>query len=164
MGCDIHLYIEHKPAKQEDKYSWRGFGGRINPGRDYHLFTAMADVRNYDRTALFQPRGLPEGISYHARCDNQLYIVESETDGEGTTTRERAERWVQQGISKYTDERKNFVTHPDWHSHSWLTPDEFETCINSIEDVDSPYKAVLAVMRSFEAQGERARIVFWFDN
>ena len=55
-----------------------------------------------------------------------------------------------------------FVSHPDWHSHTWLSADEFEKAIQDLGN--EKYRAALAAMRSFEADGLDARIVIWFDN
>jgi hypothetical protein len=42
MGCDIHAYVE---SKKPDSKTWWGFGGRINPGRNYRMFGKLAGVR-----------------------------------------------------------------------------------------------------------------------
>ena len=50
MGCDIHLYIEYKSKKTEFDgydYGWQSFGGRINHGRNYAMFSLMANDRKY---------------------------------------------------------------------------------------------------------------------
>lgn len=166
MGCDIHCYIEYKQAGRE---GWSGFGGRINPGRHYGIFAKMADVRNdYGITPIAQPRGLPEDASYRANDDNRLYITKSE--GEGFCSPESAERWVKSGASKYVnshDGKPAWVTHPDWHSHSWLTAQELENSLSDpkVEADDAiEYRAVAAVLRFFENTGREARLVFWFDN
>jgi len=163
MGCDIHLYIEHKePAIT----TWAGFGGRINPGRYYGLFAKLAGVRNYDEIKpVAEPRGMPDDASWIADADNRLYITDSE--GEGYASPENAALWVQEGNSKYIDNEAEagkhvWVTHPDWHSHSWLTPDEYSEAISGTSG--SGWLAILACLRSFESQGEKARVVFWFDN
>lgn len=52
----------------------------------------------------------------------------------------------------------------DWHSHSWLTADEFEEALTRASkqwEVPKEYRAALATMREL---GSTARIVFWFDN
>lgn len=122
MGCDIHCYIEYKPAGSDD---WSDFGGRINPGRNYDLFAKLAGIRNYDEIEpVAKPRGYPKDAAYEAE--------------------------------------KKYVSNPDWHTHSWLTADEFAVAIEGSGEPE--YEAILAAMRSFEAGGAQARIVFWFDN
>lgn len=168
MGCDIHCYIEYQPR---DSQSWKGFGGRLNPGRNYTMFGQLAGVRSEGRPAV-SPRGFPSPTGYVAIMDNQLYISDSPTtvDHEEYVTSERAAEWVKSGSSTYLlrDGQRYAVTHPDYHSHSWLTPDEWEAAIRMTqawEDYPIPeYEAMLAALRSFEQQGFKARVVFWFDN
>jgi len=145
MGCDIHLYIEYKNKKVAfDGYkdNWHSFGQRINPGRNYAMFALMANVRNHysdgKLPVLVEPRGIPDDVGYIAKDDNQLYI--SENEGDNYTTMERAEKWVESGSSKFIDNQEGkpiWVTHPDWHSHSWLTTSEFETIINKYLELEA---------------------------
>ena len=169
MGCDIHCYVEYKSAAHSH---WRPFGGRINPGRNYTMFGFMAGVRCGDLPH-FTPRGAASDMAYKAADDNRLYISKDSSDSEGNCSPESAERWVNSGIAEYTDDSKKFVTHPDWHSHSWLSPSEFEQCLeqcleyyaaNSLPSDICEYRALLAALQSFENQGFDARLVFWFDN
>jgi len=158
MGCDIHCYIEYK---RKDWNSWSPFGGCINPGRNYRLFAALAGVRNaYDILPVVEPRGYPTDAAYMAESDNWLFVRDGKY--EGHCSRESAERYVASCGSRYKDSEKAFVSNPDWHSHSWLTPDEYGQAIGTM---DAPgYRAILAAMRSFETDGHKARIIFWFDN
>jgi len=102
----------------------------------------MANVRNYysdgKLPVLVEPRGIPDDVGYIAKDDNQLYI--SENEGDNYTTMERAEKWVESGSSKFIDNQEGkpiWVTHPDWHSHSWLTTSEFETIINKYLELEA---------------------------
>ena len=111
MGCDIHLYVEkivngewvtadkwteNKWYEEEKKYGatkmtidWED---QLYTGRNYQLFSFLADVRNGTGfagvdtgnhiTPIAPPRGLPEDVS--------------------------PELWA-------------LSTSPDWHSHSWFT-------------------------------------------
>lgn len=175
MGADIHMYVEYSPkayAKPEngEKRYWYTFGGRINPGRNYWLFALLADVRGDG--AVFPPRGLPDNLAYASRDDNQLYITDSE--GDNYVKPEDAARWVADGSSTYVlkhDGAPGWVTHPDWHSHSWLTPGELAEVFDAYaaehrgEAVGVEYYALLAAMRVLEDNGENdVRVVFWFDN
>lgn len=160
MGCDIHLYIEHKLPTET---RWSGFGGRINPGRYYGLFARLAGVRSRgDVKPVAEPRGMPDDAGWFSDSENRLYITE--TEGEHYATAERAAHYVEHG-AKYIDNaegRHVWVTHPDWHSHSWLTTDEFSQAIDGTSG--SEWLAVMDCLRSFEKSGESARVVFWFDN
>jgi hypothetical protein len=166
MGCDIHVYVEFRC---KGSGLWNNFGGRINPGRHYGVFAKLAGVRDYgdDFTPVASSRGMPKDAAWESDYDNRLFIVSGDQGEDGTCTMNQAERWVAQGCSHYTDERKTHVTQPDWHSHSWATADELEMVINElkIQSFDHPeYIALLDVLRSFERQGYDSRIVFWFDN
>lgn len=168
MGCDIHMYIEYKG---KDSDSFRDFGGRINPGRNYYMFGILSKgVRVVNKDGI-EPKGMPEyeSLSYSTRNDYQNYI--SENEGDDCVTPERAAEWVKNGYSTYTDERKVFVSNPDWHSHSWLTRDEYKKALDiyyshakAIYNKEPEYEVVLACLNSFEENGYESRIVFWFDN
>ena len=158
MGCDIHCYIEYQ---QPNSDWWRDFGGRINPGRSYFAFGKLAGVRNYDENNFIPPRGLPKDLAYESQHDARLFVY-GDGEDDGCTSREKADRWVANGTSRYLDDDKKFVSHPDWHSHSWLTADEYEQAIKDVEGHE--YHAILAAMRSFESRGLKSRLVFWFDS
>lgn len=163
MGCDIHLFIEYK---RKDGNNWTNFGEKFRLDRDYRMFAMLAGVRAYgdEIKPISESRGLPDNIAWKTRDNNRFYILgeDEEVDGDRQVTRSKADSWVKSGASQYED--KNHVTHPDWHSHSWLTNSEYETCVNSFEDVDTDYKAVLAASKCLEDHGYDVRIVFWFDN
>lgn len=159
MGCDIHCYIEYK-RPSDNRCRWRDFGGRINPGRNYNIFSKMAGARGELSDAVVAPRGFPNDAAYKSSDDYWLYI--SDSGNENTCTKEQAERYIAYGC-KYKDTEKRWVSHPDWHTHSWLSADEFERATN--DDFDKPeYTAILAAMLSFESCGYESRLVFWFDN
>lgn len=86
MGCDIHLYTERKYNRDNQEPIWICCDHfKLNPyyilypeeeyehewkieeiynDRNYSLFAALADVRNYDNiTPLDKPRGLPKDVS-----------------------------------------------------------------------------------------------------
>jgi len=141
MGCDIHLYIEYKSKDGYDP-AWQGFGGNINPGRNYAMFALMADVRNYysdgKLPVLVERRGMPDDAGYTATDDNRIYI--SETKSEDYVSMETANRWVKSGSSKFINDKDGnpiWVTNPDAHSHSWLTTSEFESVINKYLELEA---------------------------
>ena len=140
MGCDIHLYIEYKSKNNNEdiRNNWRSFGQKINPGRNYALFALMANVRNYDCILpVPQVRGFPEDAAYYSSNDNRIYITD--TPGEDCVTMELAEQWVESGSSEFINNQRGeptWVTHPDWHSHSWLTTGEFETVLNKYLELE----------------------------
>jgi hypothetical protein len=158
MGCDIHAYMEYRKAPGR----WHSFGERVNPGRNYTLFARLNGVRG-EGEPVAPERGFPEDAGFYALDDNTLFVTE-DGDGERYCTLEDARRWTKNPLVKIHDR----IPDPDWHSHSWVTPDELEKALNA-DDVkargDEPeYKAILAALRSFEKDGYDARLVFWFDN
>lgn len=160
MGADIHVYPEYEVREGY----WGGLCGRSNPGRDYDLFGKIAGVRRDGQ--MFDPRGFPGDAGYIAKGDNHIFIHKD--GGEGYATPEDAERWVTSGISHYTDETKRWVTDPDAHSHTWLTPAEFRAVLEAPREggwsIDEPYWGLLAMIEEIERRGKRARLVIWFDN
>ncbi len=59
MGADIHGVVQVKQHPESRWYS----DITVEDGRNYALFAALADVRNYaDITPFCAPRGLPEGF------------------------------------------------------------------------------------------------------
>lgn len=174
MGCDIHCYMEYTPRERregETERYWYGFGGRINPGRNYEFFATVANVRNWDGpdaiTPMYELRGVPEDMGFSARYDNTLYV--SETDEEHNCTREQAESWVEHGCSKWAHDDKSFVTHPDWHSHTWLTGKEWREAVAKVFCSDDvrwhvEYHAMCAALSELEKRGYDTRVVMWFDN
>lgn len=167
MGCDIHLYVEHRRNERGPSATWSTFGGRFNPGRDYRMFGTLAGVRG--GTAMIPPRGIPSDLACSAEGDWWLYITE--TPGEEYVTAETAAKYHSCG-SAYKNDRAGkptWIQHPDWHSASWVTCAELEQAVESAEHehsykVYSEYRAVLAAMKSLEESGHETRAVFWFDN
>jgi len=175
MGCDIHCYIEYKRPEPE---GWSPFGGRLNPGRHYGVFAKLAGVRNHPEWGIVpiaEPRGLPEGLAYEADGDSKLFVLDrDEVESEGCVSTANAERWVAQGSSKFIDGHngpKTAVTHPDWHSHSWVTLDELVAALGdpkvglTADSWSRPgYKALVGAMHALRDEGCEVRLVFWFDN
>lgn len=171
MGCDIHLYIEYRNKEADEAQEWRYFGGRFNPGRNYMLFGILAEgVRSVSAFG-YTPRGLPEGLGYVSRDESRIFISEHE-NGEYVTM-EKALTWAQRGYKLINNHngKPTWVEHPDWHSHSWLTTQEYHMALefynnqnNSPNWLEPEYEAVLSSLKRLEELGYTARVVFWFDN
>jgi hypothetical protein len=82
----------------------------------------------------FQPKGIPSTLSHHVEWKYTLYVNEDgdETD-EYSCSRKSAEGWVESGVSEWCDEEKHRVTHPDWHTPSWLSTAEVEELVKRME-------------------------------
>jgi len=168
MGCDIHAYVEYKEKEDNSNEYWWGFGGQINPGRDYTMFGILAGVRYHPKKG-FDPRGIPNHhLSWAANDNLYLYITEDGED-DNSTTLEQAKLWGKEII--YDDDGKPFkVKHPDWHSHSWLTTKELAQAYKWYEEElghkpGLEYRALLKLMKALEDNGKnKVIVVFWFDN
>lgn len=180
MGCDIHMYVEYisiarkqqSLEKNEQPY-WYCFGQKFNPGRDYDLFGVLASGVRSDYNG-FSRKGMPEDAGYMSSSDNRCYIVSddsNESSGEYCKASSAAQ-WVKSGASKYINDsegKPTWVTHPDWHSHSWLSIAEFDKALKFIKRKRGyeplEYRALLASMKALSCKGKNdVRVVFWFDN
>jgi len=169
MGCNIHAYIEYREPTQKH---WSNFGEQFRLDRWYGMFAKLADVRNRlgEMKPISKPKGLPNDLGWKTKYGNLLYMEsdkECDCDNTGYCSKSDAENWVKHGSSEIIDE--HWVTHPDWHSHSWLTTKELEEAFSDelleFDEKKSPdYGATLNVMKYFESIGYETRLVFWFDN
>lgn len=165
MGCDIHCYPEFRKPNNEH---WSSWSGRVNPGRNYELFGFIAGVRGEGEPVVPQ-RGLPPGkLGFYAFDDHKLSINDKFADSEGFCTFAKAQEWAKHGSVIVNTEAGSpwYVTHPDWHSHTWLTPAELEQAIKCCTrwEPQDDYFALLAALKSLESRGNEVRLVVWFDN
>lgn len=172
MGCDAHMYVEYRKKTFRENY-WSNVGGRINPGRNYWMFGLIADVR-CDLPENLQPKGLPDNLGWMSKQDAFIWIsdVYGDDDDSSYCTLEKAQQWAKYGNKIiYNDQGEaKRVEHPDWHSHTWLTTDEFKSVIDIYNQKDQgknkevEYEAILALMESLESNECEVRLVIWFDN
>ena len=159
MGCDIHGYIESQPFKDSNPKYWY-VNADISIMRDYAMFGLLAGVRGGD-DPLFAPRGWDENSA--TKYEFCLRISDDELDDEHSCTRDRATEWIERGCSKPVS--KNLITHPDWHTPSWLTAEEYETVLSTYKEKypernANEWEAILAFMKCIPD----SRFTFWFDN
>lgn len=171
MGCDIHAYVEVSTWTRDGKDYWDCKIENAG-GRDYLMFGIMAGVR-VDGVQEIETRGLPpfEDLSWRVQGAAFLRVNDQFKDDEGYCSEEDAERYTGYGEMIFEGAgSQRFVTHPDWHSRSWMTADELARCLGRymLESKAGPYDlewdAILAFMRTYEERGAKARLVFWFDN
>ena len=186
MGCDIHLRIEQRKRVNpypNDRHDWYnvGFYGEFS-SRIYGMFARMAKVRDYygDKYKVqFEPRGLPDDMTDWATCESfYLHVTDDEASvdwGEHYCLKEMAEKWVEQGYSKWVNENHTRITDPDHHSHSWLTTQELRQCFDDcFKQEDGSYKSksdyvewlgLVSLCEGIESDGiHECRVVFAFDN
>lgn len=211
MGCDIHLYTERKYNRDNQKPIWICCDHfKLNPsyilypeegyeheweieeiynGRNYSLFAALADVRNYDNIIpLATPRDLPDDVSRKVYEESMKWGSDGHSHSwftarelfeyQKTHPTTRHEGMLEPCILKAFDEEGKIPT--EWcqwtnikgaERRSWETPGS---------PIDPLVKAVKKRMaeefwiwdfldeeKKEEAYLEHAdefRIVFWFDN
>jgi hypothetical protein len=162
MGCDIHCYIEY-----HETYAWCSFGSCFNPGRNYSLFGRIAGVRDLMEEPVVRPRGRLDNLGYEAAKDSRIYVRREpgEQITPGSTSLAAAEKWVDEGLSTFSPDGR-YVSHPDHHTHTWLTPNEFAEALKEWngDEWGLEYRAMLAAMRSLESDGQDVRLVVWFDS
>ena len=163
MGCDIHGYIESRPNLEHNQNYWHK-DADLHLGRNYAMFGFLAGVRGLNEP-IVEPRGFDDNSSlkweYCLRVNDEQYSQ----DAEGYTSKERADKYVAGGYSRMIGE---MVTHPDWHTASWLTADEMKKVLLAYKETytdlrmkyDAMWDAVLAMLKCIP----NSRFVFWFDN
>lgn len=174
MGTDIHLFIEYRPISYTGDVGggavrWTSFGKEYRLSRDYDVFRALAAVRSSEHETPYLPRGLPadeQNLSWEV-IEKYGLIITPYNPGPGqiSTTQIQELKEVGRTVTGFcTDSR---IKNPDWHTTSWLDPDEFDHALRWAEDYTGEilpdYEAVLAAMRSLEASGMNVRAIFWFD-
>lgn len=99
---------------------WSNYPSCLYRGRNYHLFSILADVRSYgDGTAISEPRGVPDDAS-----DAYLYIVE---------------QWKGDGHSH------SYFTLTELLEHDWSDFDEFRETLERMKNLDENTDNVRAV-------------------
>jgi len=149
MGCDIHAYIDYDEFKNKDgKWFATCFAKDVELGRNYTLFALMAGVRYDPRTdrdyaPLFEPRGLPERVSWNVNRAYCLSITDSKPleDEEGYCSKEQAERWTREGSSVWMNDKHTLVSGPDWHSASWLSVSDLERIVDAYQNIKFPERS-----------------------
>ena len=210
MGCDIHLYTERR-QKKDDKEIWiccdhfrRNPYSILHPeelyekeweivsiydDRDYNLFAALADVRNYDRVIpIDKPRGLPEDVSKDVYNESLRW----ESDGHSHSWLTAKELFIYQ--RKHLTKRREGILYPDdakkldeegiipttWCQWTNVKGAEKRVWIEPGSSVDKLVEAIKKRMaeefwifdflnddekeKRFSENADDFRIVFWFDN
>ena len=172
MACDIHAYIDFdKYYRKDDGPLVRCAAQDVLIGRDYCLFGVMAGVRVDDVAPVVSPRGMPVGMSCAVLDAFTLWITDDEAlhDQSGYCSKEQADQWIEYNYSTWIDPGKR-ITHPDWHTPSWLTLAELEQVQTVYADTwergrHEYLDAIMAMMKSLDGDKPgRSRLVFWFDN
>ena len=166
---------------------WASWGSRLYMGRDYDWFGFLAGVRT-GGPPVVEPRGMPMDLGWEALGDCTMAVRKPGDDCNcaGTVSLANAQKYVANRYSQWYEEpdpeempdivsddrgcilhRKKYgrVTHPDWHSATWLTVPEFEKSLRLVKGGDITCQAALAVLKTLaKATAWDVRAVIWFDN
>jgi hypothetical protein len=201
MGCDIHMYTEIKRTI-DNKPQWVNsdrwvpnpyylYGGEdekqyerpwdlhsIYGGRNYELFSVLANVRGYG-PAILEPRGLPDDICMLTNAENDKWASDGHSHSYFTLrelveyynnnphryvnayiSREDANKLDEEGIipeDLYCVDDEDKV-YREWKMDSLIKP--------LIDKLKLRYKDELYTWPDNQTMEdhEKIRIVFWFDN
>jgi len=131
MGCDIHCYIEYDLFKQENGEPYMTQWAHPHVSRDYVLFATLSGPRWEPWMGMAgEAKGL-EGLALSIETFNEyhLRIDDEHPDKRQRTSSEHAAQYVKNGASYVERFDRKYVTHPDWHSASWLTAPELEAAM-----------------------------------
>lgn len=194
MGCDIHLFTERKRSINSEEKWVNADNWKLNPyydgqdkyekeyqlnkayrGRNYSLFSILADVRNYSSNKpICEPRGLPEDVSYIIKTISDDYGSDGHSHS-WLTMKELYDYFENNKTVKYSGlvdpkgvqsiERGEM---PDWwcqdSSMKNLTWKEWEhendVILNFIETLERHFKSEYYK----KEEADKFRIVFFFDN
>lgn len=152
MGCDIHVHVE----RQDEAGEWQRLDVPEPFGdRNYSAFGFLAGVRNYSAVpSIAEPRGIPEDVSTSVAASFEDWGVDAHTPS-WLTARELAEFDYEQSMNDRRITRNGnggFTGTPD--EGTVMTYREFLGA-GFIDDVET-----LGAL----GEGDRVRVVFWFDN
>ena len=186
MGCDIHIHVEtFTDNKWGNADIWRvdpWFSSfdegsefeaiEVYDGRDYRLFTALADVRCSEGIPVIsEPRGLPADVSKQTNdasnsdgSDGHSHshlllseLVQYSKDHPKTTFH----GMISQKQSKELDEGKLPNGWCGWTSQEGFVKRIWQ---NDSSVVDGLIKNITDHFPNNMPEAEHVRIVFWFDN
>lgn len=179
MGCDIHMYLEYadKEDQREERY-WNSFSeGELNLYRNYGAFGYLTNGHvRADVNMKFgvDPKGLPKGkMSYNVTEETRYYVTDEKREWEKSVSRSEAMTLLERHpyVRTYSDNSGKLtqIDNPDYHSHSWLSLNEFEMifkamCKDKEMHINIEYKAILSLMKFLDKEGMDTRLVFWFDS
>lgn len=203
MGCDIHIFTERKRhIRDEEKWINMDYW-QYNPyydsedpdgeremdvkhfyrGRDYDLFSVLANVRNYsDNQFIMEDRGLPDDIcpitkkeadrwegdghshGYYTLKEMMDYQKENPTiKRSGFVSKEAAEKLDTTGETpnSWAD-----LVNPSlgWVHREWEDPSPLSRLIDKLLERRNEEFWMPRNSREESEQDSKIRIVFWFDN
>jgi hypothetical protein len=205
MGCDIHIYTEARKYINNtptwanvDNWRYNPYYDKEDPdgeekmdiepiyrGRDYSLFSILANVRNWDENNQFisEPRGLPEDVSKQTKAasdrwdsdghSHSYFTLKELKDYVKTMSKIKQCGLVSQKEAKLLDDGTSTPTtwckgaSPELNLVWREWEDEYNPLTKLIEAIDERKRNEFWIFRKEDDKGEKdgdIRIVFWFDN
>lgn len=174
MGCDIHVCFEQEidgkwtniDEYEKNEYYTEGnddgesefWRTDIYNGRDYHLFAALADIRNYNGyiTCMCEPKDFPDDADQKTRDDYESWSSDAHSASHHTL-------YDMIQFDKTVDAPKGTIvmTHEDG--------DEEKGYYEPTGDLEFMIKAIYKCLDEMDVTitpeiQKQYRIVFWFDN
>jgi len=138
MGCDIHPYIARRTGDGDlEPFMY----SQLDLSRNYLMFGLLAGVRGGE--ALFEPRGLPDGVPFTYQFDYDRMEDDAHTASWLTTSE------VRQVAEKYPS------VFEELRGKRWMHP-HLAALLSLMEGVDT-------WAEEYDPGGE-AVFIFWFDN
>lgn len=134
MGCDIHLYVEHRESKSYDWHAsqiftknpdgWVEVSPEYYDNRNYKLFAVLANVRNGygfagcdtgdELNVIAPPRGLPEDVSANIRKESEEMGEDGHTHSWLTVAELMAFDWTQTATCRGVLSGQQFADWDRW--------------------------------------------------
>jgi hypothetical protein len=168
MSTELYFQIE---ARNAGRRRWWHLG-RIRLSQDHLLFELLAGGWSASTPDLhvecLVPKGLPHDVTELSLKEGSFTVDDDAARLEipDTCSRAAADEWANDGRSRYIH-NGYAVTRPEFHSHSWVTIDEFRLVRDRYRSSggknDIPaLNSVVAMMESLANDGIETRAVFWF--
>lgn len=132
--------------------------------RNYVMFGALADVRNYIGIEHLPVRGIPSDVTIET-LSRYGYEVADKREYDRQVSKATAEYWVEWlGSENIQFGKRTYCSDPDWHTPNWCTTSEMEDCINRVfRDENGGYQGAyiewLALLGAMKAMRWEVRSV-----
>lgn len=193
MGCDIHMFVEYKTVVdgvekwccgdyfKKDRYDNNYSVVPIYDGRNYALFSLLADVRNYgDNKPISEPKGLPEDCCQEIKDQYEYWYGDAHSTSY-FTLKELIDYQNKQTPTKYSGmispqqqkDLDNGILPTSWcqgTNMEGFERREWEEYDNLLEPIVIKLKERISEIlwlyseESVLQYVDKVRTVFWFDN
>jgi hypothetical protein len=167
VSTELYFNLEAREGNRGKWWHW----ARVRLSQDYLLFNLLAGVRR-DHPGMpdvesMPVKGLPSDVTELTLEEDALTVDDqaAELEVPDTCTKAAADAWVREGRSRLLH-NGYAVTHPDFHSHSWLSSDELHVVAERYSAArgqdDVVLSAIQAAIAVLHAGGIESRAIIWF--